>query len=383
MLEGLRWDVNRADAALPFFRLFLSPHLKRVSFYTDSYASNTILDISWDELAALVQIIPVLPTSLEHLSVTCGIGRAPLQDAISSLVCRCGSSLRSLETCVPLSEAAIRHLMRLPDLCTWYTVQEPPQTVPTSIFPSLEQLHLSKHAAIPWLHLLASRGEGILQDGSTSVTSHSNIGETLKSLDCPWGTIVNSIFLSSVINFSNLVLLRVHTRCRDRDGCSFRMTDDGVNDLASGLPRLRTLRLGEPCGLDSCETTVASLLSISVHCLDLTDLSTHFNTLTIVEDTQRLLDEGSGRDKAKCKLEELSVGSMPLEIRSEDIETVGTGLKTIFPSLTRAGYVGRWRELRGFFFVGGSPDTRLKSAMGEIHLGLPPLPGCASVLNQE
>jgi len=155
------------------------------------------------------------------------------------------------------------------------------------------------------------------------------------------------------------------------------MTDDNVNDLTPALPRLKTLEFGTPCGLNSCETTVASLLSISVRCLDLTVLSTHFHTLTIVKDTQRLLDEGSGRGKAKCKLENLWVGFMPLEIRSEDIGIIATGLKAIFPSLTRAGYEGRWRELRAKFFVGGSPETRLRSVLGEICFGLPPLSGCA------
>lgn len=343
MLEGLSWNVGFADTTftLLFFRLFLSPHLKYISFYN-------ALDIPWVQQVALAQVISFLPTSLKHLSVTCCAEKeGPLKDVISALVCRCGSSLGSFETCVPLSEAAIRHIMQLPHLRAWHTVQGPPRSVPTSIFPSLEDLHLGDRAAIPWLHLLASRGNW---DGSALATSHSNIRETLKTLDCPRGTIVNSIFLSSVVKFSNLVLLRVHTLCHDEGGCPFRMTDDDVNDLTSALPRLKTLGLGDPCGLNSCETTVASLLSISVHCLDLTVLYIHFNTLTIVEDTQRLLDEGSGRDRAKCKLEDLWVGSMPLEIRSEDVETVATGLKAIFPSLICAGYDGRWCELRANFF---------------------------------
>lgn len=66
-------------------------------------------------------------------------------------------------------------------------------------------------------------------------------------------------------------------------------------------------------------------MSISVHCLDLTALCIHFNTLTIVEDLQCLLDGGCGRDKAGCELEGLQVGCMPLGIRREDIETVEMG----------------------------------------------------------
>jgi len=176
----------------------------------------------------------------------CSAGKGgTLNDRISALVCRCGSSSRSLETRAPLSEAAIRHLAQIPHLHTWHIVQGPPLSVPTSNFPSLEELHLGDHAAAPWLHLLASRGN---RDGSASGTSHPNTRETLKSLDFPRGTIVNSIFLSSIVSSSNLVLLRVYTFCYYGDGCSFRMTDNNVNDLSFALPRLKTLELGVPRG---------------------------------------------------------------------------------------------------------------------------------------
>ena len=106
-----------------------------------------------------------------------------------------------------------------------------------------------------------------------------------------------------------------------------------MEDLASALPRLKTLLLGEPYLFGTCNTTVASLLSISVHCPDLTALKTHFNTRTIVSDMQRLLDGGAGRDKAKCKLRGLSVGYSPPRVGGEDLETVVMGFKAIFPHL--------------------------------------------------
>lgn len=109
--------------------------------------------------------------------------------------------------------------------------------------------------------------------------------------------------------------------------------------LAAALPRLETLRLGHPCGLNPCKATVTSLLSISIHCLDLTVLETHFNTLTIIGDMRRLLDGGAGRDEAKCELRSLSVGHLPLEMPGEDMEIVARGFKAIFPYLTNfAGY---------------------------------------------
>jgi len=58
-------------------------------------------------------------------------------------------------------------------------------------------------------------------------------------------------------------------------------TDNDVENLAATLPRLKCLEFSQPCGSNSCNTTVASLMSVSIHCLGLKHLETHFNTLTI------------------------------------------------------------------------------------------------------
>ena len=119
-----------------------------------------------------------------------------------------------------------------------------------------------------------------------------------------------------------------------------------MENLAASLPRLRDLELGGPCQFNSCHTTVASLLSISLHCLDLLTLETHFNTRTIVSDIRRLLDGGAGRDKVKCRLWNLKVGQLPLEVGREDVETVAMGFKAIFPYLPGFdGGDGSWRQL--------------------------------------
>ena len=110
--------------------------------------------------------------------------------------------------------------------------------------------------------------------------------------------------------------------------------DNNMENLVTALPQLESLELGDVCELNSCNTTVTSLLSISLHCLDLTILEVHFNTQTIVSDMRRLLDGGTGRDRAKCQLRNLDVGWLPLEVDGEDIETVAMGFKVIFPCLT-------------------------------------------------
>jgi len=227
-------------------------------------------------------MISLLPASLENLSFLCGRGKEePLRDALSSFVCRCGPSLRTFYVHTQLSEAAIHHLMRLPNLRHWSTHQKPPRTIPTSIFPSLERLCIEDPAALVWLHLLTSPENGTAQDGFVTATSHPIITKTFKSLECPSDTTLDSTLVSSIIKFRNLVTLEVQVHCSSVGACIFQLTDDDIENLAIGPPHLESLRLGQPCSFDTCKATVAAPISISVQCLDLTVLETHFNTLDI------------------------------------------------------------------------------------------------------
>ncbi|KAF9650183.1 hypothetical protein BDM02DRAFT_3112402 [Thelephora ganbajun] len=343
-LEWLLWDIDKAYVTLTSFRLFLSPHLKRITLY--GY-SGLMSCIPRDKLDIPAQIILSFPASLEDLSLMCGQGHEePLKDAISTFVRRCGSSLRRFSSHAPLSEAAIFHLMQLPNLRSWVIVQKPPRTIPTSIFPSLKQLRFHKTMALPWLRLLASHGKGTLQNGSASPTLHIHVRETLTSITCPCTTIDNPTLLSSAADFRNLAVLCLQTYCSNVEGCRFHLADNDMENLVVMLPRLEKLEPGQACCFGSCNTTVASLLMASVHCLDLIKLEIHFNTRTIVGGIQRLLGGGFGHDKVKCKLRNLAVGYLLLRVCGEDIETVAMGFKFIFPCLTDfADQSGLWYEL--------------------------------------
>jgi len=338
-LESLVWEIEKTDIPLSCFHLFVRAQLKEVALYSQPHMSR----IPGDQVAALVQIILFLSSSLEDLTVQCGHGSQPLlEDTMSSFVCRCGSLLRRFDSNVHLSEAATHHLMQLPNLHSWVAIHEPPQTLPLVTFPSLQELHLGQ-AALPWLRSLALHKEDIIQDGFASATSHTNVRETLRFLNCLQSTIIDLTFLSSIVKFRNLVRLRMAgINCFTTGGCIFRLTDGDVENLAAALPRLINLRLLIPCRFNSCKTTVSCLLSLSTHCLGLEFLEMHFNTRTIVADIQRLVDGSHGRDKAKCELRYLRVGYLPLEAREEDIETVAMGLKAIFPRLVGCRGRGRW-----------------------------------------
>lgn len=256
-----------------------------------------------------------------------------LQNALSTLVCQCGPSLRRLKTLVPLSEEAILHLAKLPNVSYWGTPHGPPQSLPKLAFPSLEWLRLDELEALPWLNLLASHEYGMPQD--RLATPPRSARDRLKTLEY-FGDTINidrSQFLSPVAKFRNLVTLRVKSKCSS--SCSFRLTDDDVRSLATELSRLELLHLGAPCSSGTCYNTAASLMSISLRCVDLEDLEIHFNTQSITRDMQHLLDRGAMYGGVRSKVRCLSVGNLPLGPEdSEDYKTVAKGLKCIFPELS-------------------------------------------------
>lgn len=346
-LEQLTWEFEAPRIPLSHFRLFLSSHLKRVTLSTD------FIDCRGRPVtvALLPKVISCLPTSLGHLSLECwDEPDEPLRDAISSFVCQCGSFLRSFDTNVPLSKAALFHLMQLPNLRSW-VVHEPPQTCSLPPFPSLEELHL-KRGALPWLHLLAAHAESECRDGLTPTTAtlDTNVKETLKFLTCSEHTPVDSTLLCSISSFRKLVSLHVENDFCEREGtCTFNLTDDDVRDFAVAMPSLVSLRLGTLCSFNWCRTTISSLLSISTHCLGLADLEIHFNTQTVVDDIQHLLNEGSGSCKPRCGLQILTVGYSPLRVDGNERKTVAMGFVDIFPCLKSFSVPGNigggWRNV--------------------------------------
>ena len=346
-LEHLVWRFDDSTVPLSSFRLFFSPHLKRVTLST--YFRRHVFGP--ELVASLCEVVSCLPDSLENMCLMCGQGGEPLKDAISSYVCRSGLSLRSFGSSEPLSDAAFEHLMQLPNLRSWIATHEPPRTPPLATFPALEELHLYPEA-LPWLHLLAGNEDGQLRSGLAPAAILSpTIGETLKTLGFPSHILVDPKLLSSISSFRNLVTVCVENDCcfyyYGGGPCLFRLTDDNVESLAIALPSLVTLRLGKVCDSETSRTTVYSLLSISVHCLELAHLEIHFNTLSIVDDIQRLFNGGFGHDKPRCKLRILSVEYLPLEVREEDIGVIAAGFADIFPCL-EAFSLGERRERGGW-----------------------------------
>jgi len=354
-LQDLSWSITGSN--LPWADLFFSPHLKRIRIYMSWSWDNTALPLS--TLQTLASIISALPTSsLERMSVGENYQTLPwahFKDSFSSIILRCGSSFTEYDSPVPLSDAALDHLIHLPHLRTW-RIHGPPPTYHTSslplVFPPLKELILGDGAACGWLPLLRR-----LEDGTSTtqgVTPLSKAKESLKVLNVEdtLGINIDPSFVSTIQCFRNLVDLYIDVHCPSEDDegeCIFKLNDDNITELAMALTQLEFLLLGRPCSENTCLTTVACLLPISVHCSKLKKLMIHFNATNIVDDLRNILEDPRFqqlRSLSKCLLKRLYVYRMPLSLDESDFETVAKGMVDIFPSLKGCiGFKESWIEL--------------------------------------
>ena len=356
-LQFLSWCITESN--LPWANLFFSPHLKRIQIYTESlWDDDTVSPAIFPTLASIISTLPT--SSLEVMWVDDGYPTmvwAHLKDSLSSLILRCGPSFTDHNSPVPLSNAALHHLIHLPHLRTW-RIHGPPPTYPASslplVFPPLKELTLGKDAACGWFSLLRR-----LEDGTSTtqgVTPLSKAKEllTILNVEDMFVIKIDPCFASTIQYFRNLVNLNVDVDCPDEDEggeCIFKLNDDNVTELAMVLTQLEFLLLGRACSKNTCLTTVACLLTISVHCSKLKEVSIHFNTTNIVDDFRNILEDPRFqqlRSLPRCPLTFLDAYDMPLGLRGSDFETVAKGMVNVFPSLEGfQTFTEGWDELSG------------------------------------
>ena len=362
MLQDLSWCITESN--LPYGDLFSSPHLKRISI---------CIIWSWTHtgpppcvLSTMFSTISALPTSsLERISVHAKhftVPWAQFKDSLSSVVLRCGSLFAEYNSPVPLSNAALDHLIQLPHLRTW-RIHGPPPTYPSSYlppgFPPLRQLTLGEGAARRWLELLRRlKDSAVTTQGMTPL---SKTKESLKVLNVEdtLGISIDAPSVSTIQYFRNLVhlnLVGVHCYDEGKNRCIFKLNNGNLTELAMALTQLGFLFLGHPCPENTCLTTVACLVPISVHCNKLSTLGIHFNTTNIVDNFKNTLEDSRFqqlRSLQRCSLKCLNVCGMPLSLDESGSKTVAEGMINIFPSLTHCEGLGRgWgklsREIRHF-----------------------------------
>jgi len=354
-LRDLTWTITASN--LPCLDLFLSPHLETILFSISLRWNGS--GIPLDILPAIASIISTIPVpALRTLHLAVSSRNTPweyFKDSFSSVVLRCGPSLVELTSPIPLSDAAVNHLIQLPHLRTWLARGPPPSYSTLSLplaFPPLTHFTLGEGAARGWLSLFQR-----LEDHASAtrnVTQLSRMKESLVSLrvERRIGPVIDTSFASLIQMFRNLSHLNINVSCHSEDiggRCLFKLTNDGVATLAMALPQLRHLCLGIPCSKNTCATTVACLLPISVYCLQLNVLEIHFNTTNIVGDFKTILVGPRFRELRSLPrgtVWHLGVHEMPLTLDEPDIEVVVVGMVRIFPSLGRcAGFGDTWDKV--------------------------------------
>ena len=336
---------------LPYTDLLFSPHLEEVSIYFQQWGPS---EVPRNLLPALVSTISALPTSaLKSLWVSRVEPSTDIEDSISSVVLRCGPPLTRLTTAYKLSDAAVNHLIQLPHLHLWLSHGPPPNYSASSlplVFPPLKHFTVEEGATLQWLSLFQRLEDRV--SATSEVTPLSRVKESLKSLHIEGypGPTIDASFTSPIRMFRNLIRLGVSALCR-QDQCNFKLNNGDVTELAMSLPQLENLLLGYACPENTCATTAACLLPISVYCVGLDELEIHFNTTNIVDDLKNIPMDPRFlelRSLPRCKLRRLRANKMPLVLDGSDFQAVVDGMRDIFPSIQHIdGPIGAWSELSG------------------------------------
>lgn len=342
-LRELTWWLSRTN--LSFLPKFLTPHLTTIAISTGALSAFGVAE-SWDKLPddivpIICSVIKMFPSSLRALCVKLGVGpETRLTEEVSAYVLECGESLRVFGTNAVLSNQAIAHIMQLPELRNWATEQGPPQVtdlihhgIPddvASLFPSLEGLDLREEMALEWLSLFeVAKNRSppwiMARDSLSQVSYHH---PTLP---------IDSSLISRFLSFPELSDVRISMRCIP-GRCRSQITDEDVGRLATALPKLEALSLGElSCNSNTCPTTIRSLLVLSIHCPKLRYLNIHFRTGSLQADTLDMLGDAYSRGlhlRPKCALKTLVTQGMLVDFLAHNPVFISIGMLMVFPSLT-------------------------------------------------
>ena len=365
MCPGLRDLALRADPeTLPFYRRLISPKL---TSFTLTYSPSFLKSME-EQLSIIQPVITGLDTfPLQRLRVHLYIPEACIQteSVVSLAVLRCGPALKALAMDSPLSNAALRHIMQLPNLDAWHTVSGPPRTPNPSlsnIFPRLSLLSLASEASLEWLTFFTTTARHIPPGQNSHASPNHGPVQRLTRLVVHPRVPIDAVFMTPIMLFHELISLRLTSACLAVvASCTFNLTDDNIAEIAAALPRLQVAALGTVCHANSCQTTVASLVSFSTSCKNLECLEVHFNTTNLCNDLKsvstdpRLDNLPSPRT---CNNFCLSPSGAPYTISEDEIAPMLRGFRRIFPSLTEIIWANTPRK---------ELDTKLRELMDQEH----------------
>jgi len=372
-------EVTRAF--IPFIPLFLSPQTTKINvgFAQDS---PTVA------VASMITGFPTLCPDLAYI-VLRDIPRDPvITDAVSEMLLACNrDSLEAFHVDAPLTEEAREVVFQLPRLTGLWVVIEGPTSLPTVTLPNLIKIDVEYRDDLNWL-----RGfRGAKLEKLESVTFRPDSGLDDNFLECvglaasAQNTLSSFRYYTSrswdpdyrsLLPFKQLKELEIEFSCGG--GCSSKVDDDIIMNLAGAMPKLEILRLGgAPCRTRT-GATVSGLISLASRCPNLSKLCIHFQASSLVHAatsavTPAAVDDEPVVRRKDCALTDLEVGETP--IPAESALTVALMLLQIFPRIFRVDYTNReWdtvaETIEDFGRIGAFVHRSGKADLSHIRLSI-------------
>ena len=365
------WKI--AEDFIPFVPLFLSLRTTTIVITIDTH------DLPKAMVASMVATFPRLCPTLQNVDLR-SLPRDPMITAAISemLLASNRNTFRSFRVNSPLTEEAREAIFKLSDLRELSMVIEKDTPLPLVVLPNLTDLVIKYDYDHDWLQGFRRATLGKLASVTFFAESES-IGDFLKAFENVALTTSTQTTLStfkfrasrlwspnyhSLLPFTQLTTLIVSFPCDG--GCSSRVDDETIMNLARTMPKLAILQLGSsPCHEIPIGVTIRGFMFLANHCPDLSELCVHFKvaSLSAPPAIARMpfgVDSTSAR--RDCALTELEVGA--IQVPGESVWVVALTLVRVFPHLESIDCIDEsWREVMSAIYL----SRQIVDQLGKEH----------------
>ena len=328
--------------SIPFIPLFLSPRT------TVIIIRDLRSDLPKAVVASMIASFPTLCPNLQEIGLDFLPSDPMITAAISGiLLSNNRNALRCFRVDSPLTEEAHQVICNLPNLRDLSVAIEKGTSSPPAVLPNLTNLTLKYDHHSDLLQVFRGATFGKL----TAITFHSGfeqIGSFLEAFErvalaASVQKTLSELRLytsqswhpnySSLLPFTQLTTLNIQHSCDD--GCSSRVDDGVITNLARAMPKLQTLKLGDPtCRETTAGVTANGLTVLAYYCPNLLALRVHLQADSLcIPPAISGVTPGTGptAPRRDCALKDIDVGEILLP--EESISAVALHLAHIFPHI--------------------------------------------------
>ena len=330
---------------IPFIPLFISTRTTAITLAV--YRPNSLPKAM---VSSTITNFPKLCPNLQRICIH-PLPKDPMITAAVSemLLASSRNTLRSIYVDSPLTEEACDVIYKRPDLHDLSVIIERGASLPSVMLPNLAYLVVKYDHDGDWLPLF--RGATLERLEAVSFYPRSEqIGDFLEAFEgvalaaCIQNTLSQFHLYttyswnpkySSLLPFKHLTNLVIEFSCSD--GCSSRVDDDTITNLAQAMPKLDTVRLGDaPCHEIPTGVTAKGFEVLANHCPNLSTLCVHFQVASLSAPPAiggTISDAGPTGQRMDCALTDLAVGE--ILVAEESVLVVAQTLVRIFPRIER------------------------------------------------